>query len=76
MHRLLSETDLATEANVVFLVVLMIGTWGCGGVVRAVPPEALDVAGGVVVVLEAARGGQQWVAALNLRDLHTPRPHG
>ena len=73
---MLSETDLSTEANVVFLVVLMIGTGSCGGVVRAIPSEALDVAGGVVVVLEAARRGQQWVAALDLRNLHTPRPHG
>ena len=55
---MLSEIDLSTEANVVFLVVLMIGTGSCGGVVRAVPSEALDVAGGVVVVLEAARGRQ------------------
>ena len=69
---MVSETDLSTEANVVFLVVLMIGTGSCSGVIRAVPSEALDVAGGVVVVLEAARGRQQWVAAFNLRDLHTP----
>ena len=52
----------------------MIGTWGCGGIIRAVPAEALDVAGGVVVVLEAARGGKQGVAALNLGNLHAPRP--
>ena len=53
----------------------MIGGWGCGGIVRAVPAKALDVAGGVVVVLEAARRGEQGVAALNLGNLHAPRPH-
>ena len=71
---MLCKTDLATEANVVLLVVLMIGTWGCGGIVRTVPAKALDVAGGVVVVLEAARRGQKGVTALDLGDLHAPRP--
>ena len=53
----------------------MVGSCGCGGVVRAVPAKALDVAGGVVVVLEAACRGEQGVAALYLGNLHAPRPH-
>ena len=52
----------------------MIGSGGGGGVVRAVPAEALDVAGGVEVVLEAAGRGEERVAALDLGNLHAPRP--
>ena len=52
----------------------MIGTWNCAGVVGSVPAEALDVAGSVVVVLKAARRGEEGVATLYLGDLHAPRP--
>ena len=65
---------LTSEANVVVLVVLMIGAWGGCCVVGAVPAKALDVPGCVVVVLQATGGGEKRVAALDLGNLHAPGP--
>ena len=65
---------MAPEADVVVLVVLMIGAWGGRCVVGAVPAKALDVPGCVVVVLQATGGGEKRVATLDLGDLHAPGP--
>ena len=65
---------MAPEADVVVLVVLMIGAWGGCCVIRPVPAKALDVPGCVVVVLQAAGGGEKRIATLDLGDLHAPGP--
>ena len=49
---------------------------GGGPVLRPSPAEAGEVAGGARVVLEAARGRQEGVAALDLRHLDAPGPGG
>ena len=47
----------------------MIGSGSGGGIVRAVPAEALDVAGGVEVVLEAAGRGEERVYLPIVNDI-------